>query len=78
MKTTLFNWYAKNYPSDDLGQEITPDTTFADLETALNNNWDVYVTIGVADSLVRERLFEKLAELKQVDYSEIYNKWLSI
>ena len=78
MKTTLFNWYAENHPSDDLGQEITPDTTFDDLEKVLDSGKNVYQVMGVSDSVIRERLFEKLADLKQVDYSEIYNKWVAI
>ena len=77
MKTTLFSWYAENYPSDDLGSEIHKVYTFENLDAALNSGQNPYRIIGVSDSVIRERLFEKLAELKQVEYSEVYNKWLS-
>ena len=31
---------------------------------------------GVGDSVVRENIFQKLAELRNVDYDVIYNEWL--
>ena len=33
---------------------------------------DVYEVIGVGDSLVRERLFEALADVTHYDYDTIY------
>ena len=72
---TIKDWYTKNYPTDDLGEEIS-DITFDDLWTALNEGVEIYSVIGVGDSIVRERLFEHLSELKNVDYDVVYNKWL--
>ena len=69
------DWYIKNYPTDDLGEEIS-DASFEDLWNALHQKEDVYDIIGVGDSLVRERLFEHLSEIKGVEYNDIYNKWL--
>jgi hypothetical protein len=37
---------------------------------------DVYRYIGVADSVIRERLFERLAEELEVSYDYVYNLWL--
>jgi len=68
------NYYLSAFPSDDLGEEINANATFDGL---LENMTEPYSYIGVDDSIVRERLFDKLANLKGVPYSDIYNLWLS-
>ena len=70
-------WYTKNYPTDDLGEEMNDTNTFEDLWNALNKGDNVYAVIGEQDSVLRERLFEHLAKLKGVKYQFIYHKWLS-
>jgi hypothetical protein len=42
----------------------------------LDTYQDVYKYIGIADSIIRERIFEKLANEMGIDYNEIYNQWL--
>lgn len=74
--TKLKEWYTTNYPSDELGAEINPDLTFQNLFDALDQYKDVYEVIGVGDSLVRERLFESLAEITGYDYQIIYEQWM--
>ena len=74
--TKLKEWYTTNYPSDELGAEINPDSTFQNLFDALDRYIDVYEVIGVGDSLVRERLFEGLAEITGYDYQTIYEQWM--
>ena len=37
----------------------------------------IFETEGEADSIIRERLFEALAEISKSDYSYIYDKWLN-
>lgn len=69
-------WYKREYPTDDLGDRIKEDITFYDIFYALDNYKDIYGVIGTADSLVRERIFKKLAELMEVDYDYIYDQWL--
>lgn len=69
-------WYTKQFKTDELGHEIAENATFEGLFEALDNYKDVYKYIGVADSLVRERVFQKLAEIMQVEYSYIYEQWL--
>ena len=69
-------WYTKNYPTDELGEEMNDTNTFEDLSNALNKGDDVYDTMGVGDSLIRERLFEHLAKIKGEKYEFIYQKWL--
>jgi len=68
--------YLKKYPKDDLGLEISTKADFVGLLDALNNNKDIYEYIGVYDSIIRERLFFRLAELINEPYEYIYKLWL--
>lgn len=70
-------WYIRSYPTDDLGEEINDTITFKDLWDGLHQKQDVYEIIGVGDSIVRERLFQYLSLLYNVDYSYVYDLWLS-
>ena len=69
------DWYALEHPSDELGAEIE-DITFYDVADSLNKGLDIYEVLGVADSIVRERVFGRTAEILQVDYDVIFKKWL--
>ena len=69
-------FYVKNYPSDDMGKGINPNATFAGLLNQLIVGGDVYNYLYVYDSIIRERLFEKLAEELEVSYEYVYNLWL--
>ena len=73
---TIKEYYLSNYPTDDLGNEIDENATFKGLFHILDTYEDVYKYIGIADSIIRERIFEKLANEMGVDYNEIYNQWL--
>ena len=57
---TLKKFYLSNYPTDELGAEINGKSTFDGLIQTLIKKDDVYKYIGVQDSLVRERLFQRL------------------
>jgi hypothetical protein len=67
-------YYLSAFPSDNLGEEINANATFDGL---FNNISKPYSYIGVDDSIVRERLFDQLATIKGVPYSDIYNEWLA-
>ena len=69
-------FYLKNYPTDSLGLELNETPTFPGLLNKLITSSDIYQYIGVGDSLVRERLFTKLAEDLEVSYDYVYNLWL--
>jgi hypothetical protein len=69
-------FYLKAYPTDELGLELNETPTFAGLLNQLIVNGDVYRYIGVADSIVRERLFERLAEELEVSYEYVYQLWI--
>ena len=74
--TLLKEYYTRTYKSDELGEELNNNVTFVDLFECLDNYQDVYDLIGVYDSLLRERLFEKLAQMMCVEYDYIYNQWI--
>ena len=74
MKTKIKEWYIKEYPTDELGVEIDDDVTFEDLFESLDKN--VYETLGVGDTIIRERTFDKLAKVMNVEYDYIHEKWL--
>ena len=70
-------FYVKTYPSDDMGADINPNATFDGLAQALSNCQDVYEYLNVYDSIIRERLFEKLSLILNCEYEVIYQRWLS-
>lgn len=67
------DWYQASFPTDELGQRINPAATFQGLKDNIPN---VSEYLSVWDSIVRERVFEELAEREGVSYSDIYEKWL--
>lgn len=69
-------WYQATYPSDDLGERIYSGISWSDLWEHLLKGDDVYDFIGVGDSVVRERLFEELADSMRVHYDVVYYTWL--
>ena len=75
-KTRIKEWYMKTYPTDELGVEINNEITFEDLFVVLDTYKDVYEALNVWDSIVRERVFGKLAEIMNVDYDYIFEQWL--
>ena len=76
MDSDIHSWYADVFPDDKLGEEIYTGVTFQKLYDMLSAD-DIYSIMGVDDSSIRERCFLKIAELMQVDYSVIYDKWLN-
>ena len=70
------DWYIKTYPTDEEGKEIDDKITFKAFYGYLWQGYDVYDVLEVNDSLIRERVFEKLSEILGVDYDVVYKKWL--
>jgi hypothetical protein len=70
-------FYIENYPTDELGIELKDDTNFTGLLNELFTNNDIYGYIGVGDSIIRERLFEKLSEILNCSYDYVYNLCLN-
>lgn len=76
MNLNIKFWYCTLYPEDPYRLLLEPAATFQDLFEALDAYRDIYSVIGDVDSIVRERIFTKLAELMGVDYEYIYEQWL--
>ena len=70
-------WYKNKYPIDEYGDFIHPDLTFGNLWGAMKEGKDFYEISGARDSLVRERLFVKMAEIFNVSYDFIYGMWMA-
>ena len=79
MNKQLRTWYMKQFPGDDMGADIRPGVTFNNLYKALRagSGSMIYDLIGVGDSTIRQRLFDRLAALVGVDYKTIYDLWLN-
>ena len=73
-------WYLNTFPDDELGYELKDGFSFQDVEDVLNQMSPqanaLYNLMGVRDSTIRERVFQNLADLTNVDYDDVYNKWL--
>lgn len=67
-------WYKRAYPSDELGDRIML-VSFKDVYELLRRGRDVYPYLA-GDSLVRERVFQKLADIYCEPYEAIYNLWV--
>jgi hypothetical protein len=72
------NWYMKTFPTDELGVDIDKRISLLDVYEKLSKGVDAYKIIGVNDSVVRERIFEKLSKVLGLDYDVIYNMWESL
>jgi hypothetical protein len=69
-------YYLEAFPTDELGLELNETPTFAGLLNQLIVGGDVYQYIGVGDSIIRERLFARLAEELEVSYDYVYQLWI--
>jgi len=72
----LREFYLETYSDDELGLDINGESTFEGLLKVLSKDGNLYEYIGVSDSLIRERLFERLANEIGVDYDWVYNLWV--
>jgi len=75
---TIKEFYLKNYPTDDMGEDINDNATFTGLITQIFGGFDIYEYLGVYDSLVRERLFQELANQLNKPYEFVYRLWLDM
>lgn len=72
--SSIRQFYQAKYPADELGRQVR-NITFLNLFDDLRNKRDIYKSIGVDDSIVRERLFDALADIFGVQYKYIYRLW---
>jgi len=76
MEMGIKDFYINAYPKDELGDDLKDNTTFSGLLVALVRGDCVYEYIGEGDSIIRERLFEKLASILEKPYNYIFDLWL--
>lgn len=69
------DWYVDSYPDDEIGEDINPYVTFEDVFFTLYHGEDIYDLLDVADSVMRERIFDRLAQIWGVEYDVIYDMW---
>jgi hypothetical protein len=74
---TIKEFYTTNYPDDKLGLEINKTNSLAGLWNELLAGGDLYEYIGVKNSVIRERLFKKLADDIGESYDYVYNLWIT-
>ena len=76
---TVKEWYKNEFSEDSIYEEINENARFSSLYASIT--WaggdDFYDVLGVNDSIVRERIFTKMAEIYNTDYNDIYNKWVN-
>jgi hypothetical protein len=75
-QSTIQSWYLNTFLDDAEGVSLKRNVTFAQAYNCLKSKEDFYEFIGIADTIIRERIFEKIAELYEIDYSVVYNQWL--
>ena len=76
MEINVQDMYQRTFPQDSLGNDIVDDLTVQDVLEALETKQDIYETIGVFDSLVREGVFEILSTITGKSYDTFYSQWL--
>ena len=74
-KMNIKKWYLENF-NDDLGLKINENANFNDIDYYEIRHIYDYLGNDI-DSIIRERVFEKLASLLNISYNEIYDIWLS-
>ena len=72
-------WYTEHFPSDEFGSSLKAEITFYDVFDGMTEGKEFYGLVfadNSGDSIVRERIFEKMSQLLRVDYDTIYYLWL--
>lgn len=74
---SVISYYTYTFEWSEDVDDIPSYLTFYDVLKALDDRKDVYMYLGpYSDSIVRERVFDRLAEVLRVDYEVIYQKWI--
>lgn len=77
-ETGLINikeWYTSRFATDEMGSKINSTITFNDIADTLNNRQNYHEAVGVANSLVRERIFEQLSKISGTKYEDVFSIW---
>lgn len=81
LTTSIRNWYREYYPTDAEMADAMSDISFADMLSEMSDGGDFYELVNApgsdaVDTIVRERVFSKAAELAGINYDDVYNMWL--
>lgn len=68
-------WYRQKYPTDTEGKYVNQEISFNQLCILMKYGVPFYELIGVGDSIIRERIFDALAQIYGVNYSDVYDMW---
>jgi hypothetical protein len=68
-------WYLETFPDDEMGENINDDADFTEMDYYEVRH--IYDYLGDIDTVIRERVFQKLASLLNMEYKEVYDIWLS-
>ena len=71
------DWYTEAYPEDVLGMEISPSLSFEQALDAVQLGGGFYDSLGVGDSIVRERVFAELSDRACIPYEAVYDAWVN-
>ena len=79
-QSSVNKWYEETFPDDsesveDLSDSITFEKA-ATFVTPRGSEDRFYSKMGGTDSVVRERIFDKIAKLYNVSYEDVYNTWM--
>lgn len=80
LDVSIKEWYLKNYPEDEEGNDLNDNISFRDINNLLDKNVDsaFYSSIGIVPNMIiRKRLFTELANILEVNYDDLNYKWLS-
>ena len=79
-KDSVKDWYERKYPQDaDIVADVDPSLTFekaALLIVPVKDDEDRFYETSIDDSVARERVFEKIAEIYGVSYDDVYDTWM--
>ena len=75
MNESAKKWYMKRNPTDELGEELT-DMTFKEVYMQIMNGQDIYKTMNIGASDIREALMQELVERSDTSYDILYDQWL--
>ena len=68
-------WYLETFPDDEMGENINDNADFTEMDYYEVRH--IYDYLGDIDTVIRERVFQKLASLLNMEYKEVYDIWLS-
>ena len=73
MTDNIKDWYMDLFPDDEMAADIPSNLSFSDFLDKLGNE-DAYTILNADDSIIRERVFLKVAEMTGMDYEELWDK----